>query len=79
MRFIHIIFRLGFFIVCYFNVGWLIGGHFLLAQSTAGNAVYQFLKLPYSAKATSLGGLNISSIGNDLGLAMMQQLYCQPI
>jgi hypothetical protein len=44
----------------------------LFAQSTAGNAVYQFLKLPYSAKATSLGGLNISSIGNDIGLAMMQ-------
>jgi len=72
MRFIQIIFRLGFFIACYFNIGWLIGGHSLLAQSTAGNAVYQFLKLPYSAKATSLGGLNISSIGNDLGLAMVQ-------
>jgi hypothetical protein len=72
MRFIQIIFRLGFFIACYFNCGWLIEGHLLFAQSTAGNAVYQFLKLPYSAKATSLGGLNISSIGNDLGLAMMQ-------
>ena len=57
---------------CYFNSSWLIGGNALFAQSTAGNAVYQFLKLPYSAKATSLGGLNISSIGNDLGLAMMQ-------
>jgi len=72
MRFIQIIFRLGFFIACYFNSGWFIGGHLLFAQSTAGNAVYQFLKLPYSAKATSLGGLNISSIGNDLGLAMVQ-------
>jgi hypothetical protein len=72
MRFSQIIFKLGFFIACYFNCGWLIGGHLLFAQSTAGNAVYQFLKLPYSAKATSLGGINISSIGNDLGLAMMQ-------
>ncbi len=40
------------------------------AQTTAGNAVYNFLELPYSAKITALGGLNISSIGNDLGLAM---------
>lgn len=42
------------------------------AQSTAGNAVFEFLKLPHAAKATSLGGLNISSIGRDLGLAMTQ-------
>ena len=72
MRFIQIILRLGFFITCYFNFGWLIGGNSIIAQTTAGNAVYQFLKLPYSAKSTSLGGINISSIGDDLGLAMMQ-------
>ena len=40
------------------------------AQTTAGNAAYNFLELPYSAKATALGGLNISSIGSDVGLAM---------
>ena len=40
------------------------------AQTTAGNASFNFLSLPYSAKATSLGGLNISSMGSDLGLAM---------
>lgn len=39
-------------------------------QTTAGNAVYNFLELPNSAKVSALGGLNISSIGNDLGLAM---------
>ena len=72
MRGIQFIYKLGFFIVCYSNSSWFIGANALFAQSTAGNAVYQFLKLPYSAKATSLGGLNISSIGNDLGLAMMQ-------
>ena len=66
------IIRLGFLFACYFNSGWLIGGNPIFAQTTAGNAVYQFLKLPNSAKATSLGGLNISSIGNDLGLAMTQ-------
>lgn len=40
------------------------------AQTTAGNAIYNFLSLPYSAKITSLGGVNISSMGNDVGLAM---------
>ena len=42
----------------------------MFAQTTAGNAVYSFLSLPYSAKATALGGMNISSMGRDLGLAM---------
>jgi len=72
MRVKQFIYRLGFFIACYLSSSCFIGSNMLFAQSTAGNAVYQFLKLPYSAKATSLGGLNISSIGNDLGLAMMQ-------
>lgn len=72
MRLIQFIYRLVFLIACYFNSGWFITGHTLFAQTTAGNAVYQFLKLPNSAKASSLGGLNISSIGNDLGLAMNQ-------
>ena len=72
MRGIQFIYRLGFFIACYLNSSCFIGSNMLFAQSTAGNAVYHFLKLPYSAKTTSLGGLNISSIGNDLGLAMMQ-------
>jgi hypothetical protein len=40
------------------------------AQTTAGNAIYNFLSLPYSAKITSLGGVNISSIGTDIGMAM---------
>jgi hypothetical protein len=72
MRATLFIYKLGFFIACYFHSGGFIGGNTLFAQSTSGNAVYQFLKLPYSAKATSLGGLNISAIGNDLGLAMTQ-------
>ena len=42
----------------------------LLAQNAGGNATYNFLTLPYSAKASSLGGMNISSMGKDLGLAM---------
>ena len=42
----------------------------VVAQTTAGNSVFNFLELPYSAKATALGGINISSMGRDLGLAM---------
>ena len=40
------------------------------AQAIGGNAIYNFINLPYSAKTTGLGGINISSIGGDLGLAM---------
>lgn len=53
-----------------------IGSKPLLAQTTqyvsgrAANAVFNFLTLPYSAKATALGGMNISSLSSDLGLAM---------
>jgi hypothetical protein len=57
--------KLGFFIfgVCFSSFS-------IFAQNTGGNATYNFLTLPYSAKATALGGMNISSMGNDLGLAM---------
>ncbi len=72
----RLIIKLGFFIACYFSsVCFFVGKiscNQLHAQTTVGNAVYNFLKLPSSAKATSLGGLNISSIGDDLGLAMTQ-------
>ncbi len=70
--------QLGFLFASSLFLGALLGNNPLQAQTTAGNAVYQFLKLPYTAKATSLGGLNISSIGNDLGLAMMQPALLTP-
>lgn len=47
-------------------------------QKTNANEVYQFLTLPYSAKATSLGGINISSLGSDLGLAMYNPSLLDP-
>ena len=53
-------------------IGGKLNSNHLHAQTTAGNAVFNFLKLPATAKATSLGGLNISAIGKDLGLAMTQ-------
>lgn len=55
---------LGFFIfLCYYTKG-------VHAQPFGGNAVYNFVTLPHAAKATALGGVNISYLGDDLGLAM---------
>ncbi len=38
------------------------------AQTLGGNAVFNFLNQPNSAKLSALGGVNISSIGNDAGM-----------
>jgi len=63
--------KLGIFMLALFI--FMKGGQ---AQTTSnpsgqpGNAVYNFLTLPYSAKASSMGGINISSLQNDAGLAM---------
>ncbi len=78
MSFYSRIHKLGFFLTMTLFIGGLLGNKPILAQTTAGNAAYQFLKLPYTAKATSLGGMNISAIGNDLGLAMMQPALLTP-
>lgn len=48
------------------------------AQQSNANEVYQFLTLPYSAKATALGGINISNLGSDLGLAMYNPAQLDP-
>jgi hypothetical protein len=53
-----------FLICCLLNMGKSY------AQTTAGNATFNFLSLPYSPKASSLGGINISSLNPDLGLSM---------
>lgn len=59
--------QLGFFVpmllICTF---WTLQVN---AQTTGGNATFSFLQLPYTAKATALGGVNISTT-HDLGLAM---------
>ena len=39
------------------------------AQTLGGNAVFSYLLQPNAAKLSALGGINISSIGNDLGMA----------
>lgn len=38
------------------------------AQTLGGNAVFNFLSLPNTARQSALGGVNISSIGNDVGM-----------
>lgn len=50
----------------------------LAAQMTAGSTAYNFLELSNSAKSTSLGGLNISSMSNDLGLALYNPSLLNP-
>ena len=40
----------------------------LNAQTLGGNAVYNFLSQSNSAQLSSLGGVNVSNIGNDVGM-----------
>ena len=40
----------------------------LAAQTLGGNAVFNFLSQPNTAQLSALGGVNISSIGNDVGM-----------
>ncbi len=73
-KYLHRIQRLGFFmpmtiLLCVLSIQ-------VRAQTTAGNSVFSFLQLPYSAKATALGGINIST-KNDLGLAMYNPALLQ--
>jgi hypothetical protein len=49
--------------------------NFAKAQSVGGNAVFNFITLSPSAKTTALGGLNISQIDADLGLAFNQPAF----
>jgi hypothetical protein len=39
------------------------------AQTLGGNAAYNFLKLPNTAQLSALGGVNVSTITNDAGMA----------
>jgi hypothetical protein len=41
----------------------------VFAQTLGGNAVFSYLLQPNTSKLSALGGINISSIGNDLGMA----------
>ncbi len=39
------------------------------AQTIGGNTVFNFLRLPATPQLTALGGINVSQISNDIGLA----------
>jgi hypothetical protein len=41
----------------------------LQAQTLGGNAVFNFLSQPNTAQLSALGGVNISTIGNDVGMS----------
>lgn len=71
MKSIPIKIKLGLFFTHYFLFVFF-GNNELVAQTTAQPATFNFIKLPYTAKASSLGGINISSLNKDLGLAMFQ-------
>ena len=39
------------------------------AQTVGGNAVFNFINQPNTAQLSALGGINISTIGNDIGMS----------
>ncbi len=41
----------------------------LSAQTLGGNTVFNFLKLPNTPQLSALGGINVSQVSNDVGLA----------
>lgn len=50
----------------------------LQAQTLGGNAVFNFLKLPNTSQLSALGGVNVSHISNDVGLAFNNPALLQP-
>lgn len=50
----------------------------LRAQTLGGNSVFNFLKLPNTPQLTALGGINVSSVSNDIGLAFNNPALLSP-
>ncbi len=50
----------------------------LSAQTLGGNTVFNFLKLPNTPQLSALGGINISQVSNDLGLAFNNPALLKP-
>jgi hypothetical protein len=48
------------------------------AQTLGGNTVFNFLKLPNTPQLSSLGGINVSQISNDVGLAFNNPALLKP-
>lgn len=47
-------------------------------QTLGGNAVFNFLTQPNTAQLSALGGVNISSMGNDVGMAFHNPALLRP-
>jgi hypothetical protein len=62
---------LGLTIKRYLSVFILLQMAFLpvIAQTLGGNSAYNFLKLPNTPQLSALGGVNVSNISNDAGMA----------
>ena len=50
----------------------------LTAQTLGGSSVFNFLKLPNTPQLTALGGVNVSQISNDVGLAFNNPALLRP-
>ena len=48
------------------------------AQTLGGNSVFNFLKLPNTPQLTALGGVNVSQISGDIGLAFNNPALLRP-
>lgn len=48
------------------------------AQGLGGNSIYNFLKLPNTPQLSALGGVNVSSLSNDIGLAANNPALLSP-
>lgn len=58
---------------------YLLSNTVLPAQTLGGNTVFNFLNLPGNPQLTALGGVNISKISDDLGLALNNPALLQPV
>ena len=61
----------------FYSIFLLLSSTGLAAQTLGGNAVFSFLKQPNAALASALGGVNISAISNDVGLAFQNPSLLQ--
>ncbi len=48
------------------------------AQTLGGTTVFNFLRLPNTPKLTALGGMNVSDVSNDVGLAFNNPALLRP-
>jgi hypothetical protein len=48
------------------------------AQTLGGNTVFNFLKLPNTPQLSALGGINVSQMSNDVGLAFNNPALLKP-